>query len=204
MGKQQAAFPVVSLTTAAQKDTMEYLNVVVNHLGYEVIEIELVNPKVQEITGVKVVKYRTPNRSIEQITQQLGHMPSAQELYPHKITGGSLKFSQSPYPRMPLATGLVAFVLDDQEEVPRAAKSGAKTGWNREFLASHYHAGYWKIVDGEIDDEIRRRADRIQESRPPTEKVADEVAVPPPAVDTGQPKKGRPPKAAVISGGFAD
>jgi hypothetical protein len=92
-------------------------------------------------------------------------MPPPAELYPFTIDGGSIEFAESPFPRMMKGTGKVAFLLDDSEPTPAGALSGAKPGWNREFLASHYHDGFWRIVDEEDDREVRARAQNIMKRR---------------------------------------
>lgn len=63
-----------------------------------------------------------------------------------------------------MGTGKVAFIADDENDptgegiaVPPGALSGELFGWNRELLASHYGECYWKIVDKDLDAEIRDR-----------------------------------------------
>lgn len=162
------SFPIYVDVSEAQKKTMRDLNVIVQQLGFRVIEIEQLNPRVREVAGVQVCRYKElPQIEIDQMQQRMGAAPTAQELYPYDIDGGTIAFAESPFPRQmsPGSTGRVAFVLDDDMDTPEYAYSGEKKGWNREFLASHYNDGFWRIVDPEIDKEIRERADKIAKRR---------------------------------------
>jgi hypothetical protein len=162
------SFPIIVDMSEAQKKTMRDLNVIVNQLGFRVIEIEQLNPRVREVTGVQVCRYKElPQIEIDQMQQRMGTSPTAQELYPYDVDGGTIVFAESPFPRQmsPGSTGRVAFVLDDDMDTPEYAYSGEKKGWNREFLASHYNDGFWKIVDPDIDREVRARAEAIAKRR---------------------------------------
>jgi Skp family chaperone for outer membrane proteins len=137
--------------------TMQENNIVQNFLRIPLIEIEQLDPKVQELQGAMKVKYRTKRGAMIDIEDE----PSE---YEYEWVGGAIEFVPNPYPRVPMGTGKVAWLPDDAEDpsgsaitLPENTKSGERYGWNRELLASHYGEGYWKIVDPRIDEEIRKR-----------------------------------------------
>jgi hypothetical protein len=162
---QQTAFPAMDTTTPDQIQLARDLNILHGVLGYEFIEIEQLRADARELQGVMVVKYTEIADDDDMLALDSGgQQVNEEDHYPHAIEGGSLKFVKNPYMRRALGTGRVAFLVDDQEELPVNALSGEQRGWNREFLASHYFAGYWKIVDDAIDAEVRERAEKIRDA----------------------------------------
>jgi hypothetical protein len=133
-----------------------------------VIEIEQMNTRVREVAGVMICRYKELSQmQQEQMAQRSGVAPSPQELYPHTVDGGTIQFADSPFPRQMSfgGTGKVAYILDDEMETPEGSLSGATKGWNREFLASHYNDGFWRICDEEVDREVRARSEAIASKR---------------------------------------
>lgn len=172
--QQQSTFPTLSVQTTEAAMLARDLSIIVNAIGIPVIEIEQCDPRVRRLEGIMVCKYREVQQTEEELMsgQEQGNQSSK---YPYKIEGGTLEFVQNPYARKPIGTGRVAFLIDDQEEVPRGAMSGSPRGWNREFLASHMVAEedefkknpnkavrYWYIVDDNIRREIAARAAAIR------------------------------------------
>lgn len=133
-------------------------NIVNNYLRIPLIEIEQLNPRISQLNGAMKVKYWAAGGEEEGVTE-----------YDYQWVGGEIKFIQNPYPRVPLGTGAVAWIQDDAGDpvgdnrvhTPEGSKSGEPIGWNRELLASHYGDCYWRIVDPEIDKQIRERYRKI-------------------------------------------
>lgn len=136
---------------------------------YELIEIEQVSSRFNGATGLKDIRYKKILDDSDP-----GHV-TVKELKGIEFYGSELRFYENPYSRKPLSgtTGKVAFILADNELVPVNSQSGEKTGWNLEFLASHYGLGLFKIVDPKWDDKVRSRYEKIlsaQETKPPVHK----------------------------------
>lgn len=142
-------------TMAEQQSLVNENNIVQNYLGIKMIEIEQLNPRINQLNGVMKVKYHGT-----------GDVDGGEAVnYDYEWVGGEIVFVQNPFMRVPMGTGKVAFIHDDSQDpvfsnrikVPEGALSGEEYGWNRELLASHYGDCYWRIVDEEIDLEIRER-----------------------------------------------
>jgi len=90
--------------------------------------------------------------------------------YKQEVTGNNmLEFTVDPFPSgIPVGTGKVAYLFDDEEDTPRMSKSGAEKGWNRDWLASHYNDGIKIVGDPDIEEDVKRRYDNI------LKKLADE------------------------------
>lgn len=168
--QQQTVFPIMSVQNDDQAKLAKDLSVITNILGMGVIEIELRDPRVRELQGIMVCSYKEYHPMDEELLQTTGAMNTAQR-YPNKILGGTLKFVMNPYARMPLATGRVAFLIDDKEDTPLGAMSGIKKGWNREFLAAHFmlngkntNDDMWIIVDDAVRKDIEARHASIVEN----------------------------------------
>lgn len=162
--RQQTVFPILSVQSEEQSKLARDLSIITNVLGYKVIEVELKDPRVRQLEGIMVCKYHEYQPVDEELLANNGQIDVASR-YPNKIEGGTLHFVNNPYARIPLATGRVAFLIDDDEKVPFGSMSGCKTGWNREFLASHYDNGFWVIADQDIDKEIKARHKAILENQ---------------------------------------
>lgn len=135
---------------------METNRIVQSILGIPMIEIEQLNSRCRSINGIMKVNYTKMSADIRD--------PDGAVSYEYDWVGGEMEFVPNPYPRPPLGTGKIAFIADDSMDpqgkpvaLPKDAMSGLETGWNREFLASHYGECYWRIVDPKIDAEIRER-----------------------------------------------
>lgn len=157
-----------------QRRVLDNLNIVQSVLGIPMIEIEQLNPRIRLLNGAMVVKAHRTGGDVED--------PESVIQYDYEYQGGEISFIPNPYPRKPLGTGKICFLVDDQNDplgkavdVPENAMSGEPTGWNRELLASHYGECYWRIVDPKIDMEIRDRYRRILINLGKPEKEADEM-----------------------------
>lgn len=115
-----------------------------------------------------------------------------------KVVGNhSLEFEEDPYPQgLVEGTGMVMYLLDDNAEVPKNAKSKATHGWNREFLASNYAMGWFRICDEEIEKEIKQRYQEIQDRL--TEEEPERKAVYEDMVRRGEEIKGRNKQEHII------
>lgn len=147
-------FAVLNVTSRDQQKVIKDIGVIGNVLGFRLIEIEQVSPRFREAQGIKVCKYKEIVNDSD--------IDDPKRKYPYRITGGQLSFVVNPMNnRPPMGTGKVAFLIDDNELLPTGALSGEERGWNREFLASHYAAGYFKVIDPELDNAIRNRHENI-------------------------------------------
>ena len=129
------------------------LSTITHNLRKSVIKIEQLKPAYRKVQGVIDVKVYE-NRDYER---------NGKPRFRSDIIGNSgLKFAEDPYPTdQPQGTGLVMYLLDDDELVPKNAKSGASRGWNREFLASNLSAGWFRVCDETILKDIKKRAAKI-------------------------------------------
>jgi hypothetical protein len=147
-------FPVLSVASRDQQKVVKDIGVIGNVLGFRLIEIEQVSPRFREAQGIKVCKYKEIINDSD--------IDDPKRKYPYKIVGGQLSFVVNPLNnRAPVGTGRVAFLVDDNELLPPGALSGEERGWNREFLASHYATGYFRVIDPELNAVIKERHERI-------------------------------------------
>lgn len=144
----------------AQKQMMEDRKVLQNYLNIPVIEIEQLNPRIRALHGIQMVKYRSRGGDV------LDDETSIE--YEYDWIGGEIVFVENPYPRPPIGTGRVSFVPDDEADptgngiqLPDGCLSGSTTGWNLEFLASHYLENYWKIIDENYERKVQERCFNI-------------------------------------------
>jgi hypothetical protein len=179
--QQQTVFPVLSVQTTDQATLAKDLAVITNILGLKVIEIEQRDPRIRQLEGFMVCKYKEIPQSDEELmaaATSTGH--TEQQRYPHEIVGGTVKFLQNPSVRRAIGTGRVAFLIDDDMPVPPGAMSGAKTGWNREALASNMNdpvaCNFWYIVDDDIRREIGARAAAMKTNAERAKKEKEEAA----------------------------
>lgn len=147
-------------TEDMQKQAMKDRSVLQNYLNIPMIEIEQLNPRVRALHGVQVVSYRSKGGDV------LDDEPALD--YEYDWVGGEIIFVENPYPRPPVGTGRVAFVADDEQDpagtpvpLPEGTLSGSTTGWNKEFLASHYLENYWKIIDENFEAQVQERCFNI-------------------------------------------
>jgi hypothetical protein len=138
-----------------QQQMMKDNGVVQNILNIPLIEIEQLSPRVRKLVGAMKCRYRAVSEGAD---------PDSGMNYEYSWIAGDVIFVDNPIPRAPVGTGKVAFLPDDEndprdsgEPLPEGSLSGHLKGWNREFLASHYGEGFWRIVDENIDAEIRDR-----------------------------------------------
>jgi len=143
-----------------QKQMMEDRKVLQNFLNIPVIELEQLNPRVRCLHGVQTVKYRSKGGDVLDDETSLE--------YEYDWVGGEIVFVDNPYPRPPVGTGRVALVPDDSKDptgnaiaLPEGCLSGSISGWNLEFLASHYLENYWKIIDEEYEKVVQERCFNI-------------------------------------------
>lgn len=139
---------------------MEDRKVLQNYLNIPVIEIEQLNPRVRSLHGIQDVKYRSRGGDILDDERSIE--------YDYDWVGGEIVFIDNPYSRPPVGTGRVAFVPDDSKDptgsvisLPDGALSGNTSGWNLEFLASHYLENYWKIIDSKYEEIVQERCFNI-------------------------------------------
>ena len=162
---QQNQFPALSVSSEVQERLAMDLNVISTILNYGIIEIEQKNPRCRELQGIMVVKYTEIQDDDEMLMLDSGGEDiTPADRYPHEVEGGTLVFVKNPYMRPARGTGNVAFLVDDNEPLPKGSLSGATHGWNREFLASHFDDGWWVIVDDDIRAEIEVRRKNIEDA----------------------------------------
>ncbi len=161
--QQTQHFPVVTVSQPEQEQMARDLAVIVNILKFNVIEVEQLDPRARELQGIIVCKYNEIKEADEALlVERMPHLQN-QSRYRFRLIGGSLTFVMNPYvSRMAVGTGRVCFLVDDNLPVPPMSLSGATHGWNREFLATHYEAGFWQIIDSEMQQDIYNRHLRIQ------------------------------------------
>ena len=153
----QNKFMLPSVNTEEQKRLVEKWGIVFNQLGYNYIKVAQTKSDFQGVKGIVDVTYKE-NRGWEE---------NGNERFKHDYIGNkSLDFVEDPYPdKFPKGcTGKVVYMVDDSWETPTASKSGKKTGWNREMLASHYASGVMKIMDEEVEKEVKERHEAIMEN----------------------------------------
>lgn len=137
------------------------------HTNYELIEIEQTRPPsgrvVSRLQGFLAYKYKT---RMDDTTDP--ENPTVSSIN-GRIDGDTIQFVENPFPgRKPVGTGKIAFILNDNlpadpEEFPDGYLSGAEKGYNLEVLATHYNEQLWKIIDPEIEKEVIKRSEAIQE-----------------------------------------
>jgi len=139
-----------------QMKLVESNNIIQNILRIPLIEIEQLNPRIRQLNGAMTVAFHQTGGSGADLEGTIS--------YEYDWVGGEIRFLPNPLARTPIGTGKVAYIADDANDptgegiqVPAGALSGELFGWNRELLASHYGECYWKIVDPQIDAEIRDR-----------------------------------------------
>ena len=127
---------------------------------YELIEIEQTNSRFSQAKGIKALKYNKLWDDTDPMNVSVKGLSNVE------ICGGELNFVDKPYPRKPVSggTGRVAFILADKEATPKHSLSGEKTGWNLEFLASHYDSGFFKVVEPKWDAKVKARYEKILEN----------------------------------------
>lgn len=128
---------------------------------YEMIEIEQVNPKFAGIKGAVKLDY---NKVID--VDDPTHVKSITIKNP-PFKGANILFVDCLEARktLPGTTGKVAFLIADDMDVPVGSMSGEKTGWNLEFLASHYGENLFKIVEPKWDEIVKARYEKIIETK---------------------------------------
>ena len=128
---------------------------------YEMIEIEQVNTKFTEIKGAVKLDF-----NVQRDVDDPKHIKSIIIKNP-PFKGTNIVFIDCPEARksLPGTTGKVAFLIADDIDVPVGAMSGEKTGWNLEFLASHYGENLFKVVDPKWDEIIKFRYEKIIETK---------------------------------------
>ena len=144
----------------------EYYEIVSGYTDYEIIEIEQVNPRMNRLEGAMVLHYTKQMDTTDPESPVIRGVTQ-------NITGGTLTFIESPYPRKPVGTGRVAYLIADRNPTPVNSLSGEKLGWNEEFLASHYGDDIFVIVDEEWDKKIRARHEKIIANRESSGAVFD-------------------------------
>jgi len=148
-------FVVPNISNPESLRATKRISAITHTMQRKVIKIEQLDPafkKVQGIIDMKVLENRDYQRN-------------KQPRYRGQIVYSSgLEFGEDPYPTdAPQGTGLVMYLLDDDEPVPVDAKSGAARGWNREFLASNLKSGWFRICDNTVEKDIKKRMLKIQE-----------------------------------------
>ncbi|MCP3683506.1 MAG: hypothetical protein GY861_12535 [bacterium] len=153
------------------KELAEYVMIINNYTDYEAIEIEQVSKKVNprsvnSLEGALMLRYK------KIMDDSDPENPTIQELKGEKLDGGTMTFVNNPYPnlRRPVGSGKVTYLVDDKlppkkEDFPNGYLSGAKTGYNLEFLASHYAENLWVIIDPKWDKIVRERHEKMLEAK---------------------------------------
>jgi hypothetical protein len=144
----------------------EYVRLVKRHTEYELIEIEQVNSDTNYIQGAMILRYK------KQMDDTDPQNISVKGIQGQRIDGGTMVFVEDPYPnlRRPVGTGKVTYVLEDKlpptkEDFPKGYLSGADAGYNLEFLASHYGAGFWTIIEPKWDKIVRERHEAMMKAK---------------------------------------
>ena len=121
------------------QELAEYIQLVQAHTDYELIEIEQVEPRANNIQGIQILRYK------KELNDEDPENITVSGLNAVRVDGGAVSFVANPYPtlRKPLGTGKVSYLIDDnlpppKEDYPNGFLSGAEKGLNLEFLASHY------------------------------------------------------------------
>jgi len=134
------------------------LRVMNAHTDFDMIEIEQTNRKFQKMEGALVYKYK------ETMNVDDAENPVIDSIK-GDFEGGTLWLVENPYPnRKPVGTGLVAYLVNDNNETPENSLSGEARGWNLEFLAAHYDSGLFKVIDPKWDSVVKKRHEAIKKA----------------------------------------
>ena len=170
MSQQNYSMPMIK--GKAQEVAAERLSKLTTTLGMRVIKIAQMKRGLTSFSGVLDVIAKKNIHYNPEASEDEGN----ESQFRTEITGNQkLEFGPDPFPTGPgIGTGLVAYALDDEEDVPKSSKSGATKGWNRDWLASHYDSGI-KILDEEVDKDVRARFEHIkkvlEEEKPQMEAI---------------------------------
>ena len=145
--------PTIMISTKEQQMLVEKLGVVHNILGFDLIKVAQMSPRFKGCFGPLDVRYNKRRK----------YNPDEHDsMYAWEFVQTKAEPMDDPYPSgPPIGTGKVMYMVDDKEPTPSTSKSGAKEGYNREFLATHWGEGF-KVLDPEQEIEIRARAEAIQ------------------------------------------
>lgn len=135
----------------------EYVRIITNHTDYELIEIEQTDKAANKMQGIMVCNYHIIYDDSDPLD------PTVDKVLP-RIAGGELFFAENPFPRKPVGTGKVAYLIADNEKTPKNSLSGEPLGWNLEFLAAHYDQGWFKVIDKKWERKIKKRHEAIKKA----------------------------------------
>ena len=179
--------PNLNMPNEATKRILDRLHVTHNELGFNLIKIKQMSRRFTGGHGILDIQY----------VQKREFDPERDEQkFTWSFRGGRLEFTDDPLPTQDSlgGTGKVYYMLDDKvsiepgsEHLKEGAVSGATTGYNREYLATHWGAGF-KIVDPEVEKDVAQRAQNIRAELDRRRKLAEnptgeEPAQVPPVAD---------------------
>lgn len=130
-------------------------NVIRNHTPFDEIIIEQTNKRANHMQGIVKCHYTPIWDDTEPENPIIDHVN-------WKKIGGNINFIANPFGDITITgTGRIALLINDDNPVPKHSLSGETTGFNLEFLASHYGEGWFKIIDPEIEKEVKKRYEAI-------------------------------------------
>ncbi|MBU2249222.1 MAG: hypothetical protein KKD77_20915 [Gammaproteobacteria bacterium] len=179
------------IDTPIQQVLSNKLNVMVNELGLKVFKVAQLSRQLKGFGGVIDVTYfRKSPKTLEGSGTSEGIntammndtvlRASKNNNYMYAFIGANLNFEDDPFPQgLNPGSGKVVYLIDDDLKTPKECKSGRLIGYNREFLASQFGSGFFKIMDEEVEKEVKERYEAIlkalEKERPVRKRIEKEM-----------------------------